>query len=308
MSDPISVSGDVAFRDLQTFVSVATTGSFREAAKRLYTSQPAVSRAIGRLERAVGAELLERGPRGARLTSAGAIVTDHAQRIAGSLTAMRTDLSEGLRSRIRLGAAATAAGSYLAPFLAEWIPAHPTVRVEVIEDGAAKLRERLAAGECDLAIVSLPVSGDLEAIPLAHLTVRAYFPRGHALDDGRWDISVEELIPQPLVLNDTNFIAGRLFVQECEAAGFFPRIVYRSNVGQTLAALAEAGLGVAVFGDTVDLRGYDLASRALHTHEGRPLGRELAVAWHRTETPKWIQQFGFELADFQRERHAAQGR
>lgn len=304
MSDTNSVSGDVAFRDLQTFVSVATTGSFRAAAERMYTSQPAVSRAIARLERAVGAELFERGPRGARMTAAGAIVAEHAQRIAGSLAALRTDLSEGLQSRIRLGAAATAAGSYLAPFLAEWIPAHTTVRVEVIEDGAAKLRERLAAGECDLAIVSMPAGDKLEAVPLAHLTVRAYFPRGHALDDGRATTTVEELIPYPLVLNDTNFIAGRLFVQECEAAGLFPRIVYRSNVGQTLAALAEAGLGVAVFGDTVDLRGYDLASRAVHTQEGGRMGRELAVAWPRAETPRWVREFGAELAAFQRRRAA----
>jgi DNA-binding transcriptional LysR family regulator len=302
MGDPNSASGDIAFRDLQTFVSVATTGSFRSAAERMYTSQPSVSRAVARLERAVGAELLARGPRGARLTPAGAIVAEHAQRIAGSFAAQRTDLSEGLRSRIRLGAAATAAGSYLAPFLAEWIPAHPTVRVEVIEDGAAKLRERLVAGECDLAIVSLPVGERLEAIPLAHLTVRAYFPKGHALDDGSEAITAEELIPYPLVLNDTNFIAGRLFVQECEAAGLFPRIVYRSNVGQTLAALAEAGLGVAVFGDTVDLRGYDLASRAVHTQEGNVMGRELAVAWHRTETPNWMREFGADLAAFQRKR------
>lgn len=292
----------MAFRDLQVFVSVATTGSFRSAAERMYTSQPAVSRAIARLERAVGAELLERGPRGARLTAAGSIVVEHAHRIAGTLAALRTDVAEGLHSRIRLGAAATAAGSYLAPFLAEWIPAHPTVRVEVIEDGAAKLRERLAAGECDLAIVSLPVGDALDAIPLANLTVRAYFPPGHALDNGEDAITVEELIPYPLVLNDVNFIAGRLFVQECEAAGLFPRILYRSNVGQTLAALAEAGLGVAVFGDTVDLRGYDLASRSVHSQDGRRLDRGLAVAWHRTETPQWIQQIGADLAAFQRKR------
>ncbi|CAM3225134.1 LysR substrate-binding domain-containing protein [Stackebrandtia soli] len=302
MSDSISATGDVTLRDLQTFISVATTGSFRSAAQRMYTSQPAVSRAIARLERAVGAELLERGPRGARLTAAGAIAAEHAHRVAATLSALRTDLAEGQRSHIRLGAAATAAGSYLAPFLAEWIPAHPTVRVEVLEDGAVKLRERLAVGECDLAIVPLPVSGELEAIPLAHLTVCAFFPQGHTLDTGQPTIAVEELIPYPLVVNNTNFIAGRLFEQECEAAGLYPRILYRSNVGQTLAALAEAGLGVAVFGDTVDLRGFDLESRSVRIENGQRMGRELAVAWHRTETPEWMRQFASDLAQFQHRR------
>ena len=277
---------------------MASTGSFRSAAARMYTSQPAVSRTIARLERELGSELLDRGPRGARLTPAGVTLAEHARRIGVAMAVMRTELVDGPRSRIRLGAAATAAGSFLAPFLAEWIPAHPTVRVEVIEDGSVKLRERLADGECDLAIVPLPLGNDFEAVPLARLSVRAYFPAGHVLDTDDPDITVDELAPHPLVVNSTNFLAGRSFVQECEACGLFPRIVYRSNVGQTLAALAEAGLGVAVFGDTVDLRGFTLRSRALHTREGQPMGFPLAVAWHRVETAEWIREFGQALAAF----------
>ncbi len=302
MSDSIDVSGDVTFRDLQTFLSVASTGSFRAAAARMFTSQPAVSRTIARLERELGAELLERGPRGTRLTPEGSILVEHAHRLGSVIATLRSELADGRRSRIRLGAAATAAGSYLAPFLAEWIPAHPHVNVEVIEDGAVKLRERLAEGACDLAIVPLPVGDKLEAIPLAHLTVRAYFPPGHPLDTGEENISVDDLVLHPLVVNSTGFLAGRAFMQECEASGLFPHIAYRSNVGQTLAALAESGLGVAVFGDTVDLRGFQLHSRAVRTREGRRLGFELAAAWHRHETPEWIREFGSDLAAFQRRR------
>ncbi|MFD0556178.1 DNA-binding transcriptional LysR family regulator [Stackebrandtia endophytica] len=302
MSDSIDVSGDFTFRDLQTFLSVASTGSFRAAARRMYTSQPAISRTIARLERDLGAPLLERGPRGARLTTAGMTLAQHAHRIGSMMTTLRSELVDGQQSRIRLGAAATAAGSYLAPFLAEWIPAHPTIDVEVIEDGAVKLRERLAERACDLAIVPLPVSDELEAIPLAHLSVCAYFPAGHVLDTGEETITVDDLVPYPLVVNSTGFLAGRVFTQECEASGLFPRIVYRSNVGQTLAALAEAGLGIAVFGDTVDLRGFDLRSRRLHTREGQSLGFALAVAWHRVDTPEWIRDFGFDLAAFQKRR------
>lgn len=302
MSDSIGVSGDFTFSDLQVFLSVASTGSFRSAAQRMYTSQPAVSRTVARLERELGADLVERGPRGARLTTAGATLAEHIHRIAGLMGTLRSELVHGPRPRIRLGAAATAAGSYLAPFLANWIPEHPNVGVEVIEDGAIKLRERLANGECDLAIVPLPVSNDLEAVPLAHLSVCTYFPAGHELDTGAATITVDELVPYPLVVNGTGFLAGRVFLQECEASGLFPRVVYRSNVGQTLAALAEAGLGVAVFGDTVDLRGFQLRSRQLHSREGQPLGFALAAAWHRVETAEWIREFGFDLAAFQHER------
>ncbi|HIV57212.1 MAG TPA: LysR family transcriptional regulator [Candidatus Stackebrandtia faecavium] len=300
MSDSKFVSGDVTFRDLQILLSVASTGSFRSAASRMFTSQPAISRSIARLEHELGVSLLERGPRGAQLTAAGVTVVEHARRIGGMMTTLRKDLTEGPRARIRLGAAATAAGSYLAPFLAQWIPAHLDVEIEVIEDGAVKLRERLADGECDLAIVPLPVGETFEAEPLAHLSVCAYFPAGHPLDTGDTTITVDELVPHSLVVNNTGFLAGRVFMQECEASGLFPRIVYRSNVGQTLAALAEAGLGVAVFGDTVDMRGFDLRSRQMYTREGQRMGFALAVAWHRRETPDWIRAFGTDLAVFAR--------
>jgi len=61
----------VRLQDVRTLILVAQTGSMGKAAKRLATSQPAVSRAISNLEHALGVHLLERGPQGIEPTQYG---------------------------------------------------------------------------------------------------------------------------------------------------------------------------------------------------------------------------------------------
>lgn len=58
-------------KQLQYFVVCAQTGSFSDAAKVLYSTQPSVSKVVKALEDALGMQLFERLPRGIRLTSAG---------------------------------------------------------------------------------------------------------------------------------------------------------------------------------------------------------------------------------------------
>src|SRR5258708_8736395 len=70
----------IELRHLRYFVAVAETGSLTEAAeRRLYTSQPSLSRQIRDLESQVGVELLSRSVRGVELTAAGKAFLDQAR-------------------------------------------------------------------------------------------------------------------------------------------------------------------------------------------------------------------------------------
>jgi len=72
---------EIEFRQLSYFTAVAESLSFGKAAKALHISQPPLSRQVRRLERSVGAMLLNRSPKGVTLTPAGAIFFAESQGI-----------------------------------------------------------------------------------------------------------------------------------------------------------------------------------------------------------------------------------
>ena len=67
--------------ELRVFVEVATHRSFSKAAARLHRTQPAVSQAVRRLEEEIGEQLFDRSARDGRLTEAGMVLLDYAQRL-----------------------------------------------------------------------------------------------------------------------------------------------------------------------------------------------------------------------------------
>ena len=70
--------------EVEAFALVAETGSFSAAARRLFLSQPAVSRRVGRLEQVLGIKLLDRTSRCVQLTPAGMAVLSQAQALLDS--------------------------------------------------------------------------------------------------------------------------------------------------------------------------------------------------------------------------------
>src|SRR3954447_4003079 len=96
---------------LHVFREVVQRGSLSAAADALGYTQPAVSRQIAALERETGAQLLERTPRGIRLTEPGRVLLDHADAILDRLAATQAEVESVGRlaaGRLRIGAFPTA--------------------------------------------------------------------------------------------------------------------------------------------------------------------------------------------------------
>jgi DNA-binding transcriptional LysR family regulator len=88
-----------------------------------------------------------------------------------------------------------------------------------------------------------------------------------------------EAAPIPLLLLKEGYLTRVRLSRIWEEANPRPHVVMESTVGQTLAAYAEAGLGVAILPETVDLRGFDLAE-AVVTDGAQPIELRNGLGWN----------------------------
>ena len=89
-------------KQLQYFVVCAQTGSFSDAAKNLYSTQPSVSKVIKGLEDTLGMQLFERLPRGIRLTVQGHKIYEYASKIINEVNVLENMASSGMTKWIRV--------------------------------------------------------------------------------------------------------------------------------------------------------------------------------------------------------------
>ena len=139
-------------RHLRYFIAVAETGSLTEAAKRrLYTSQPSLSRQIRDLEDEVGVELLNRGVRGVELTAAGKAFRDHAR-----LALMQVDATVEAARRAARPARKTFNIGFQTGHEMNWL-----LRAMHL------LRDELTKNLLPWSVVSRPLEGEAPTIDLA---------------------------------------------------------------------------------------------------------------------------------------------
>lgn len=145
-------------RVLSSFVVVATKGSITEAAKTLNISQPALTKAMQRLEEELGVKLFDRVSIGVRLTRYGEILLEHARIIENEyLHAMAriSELRDGQKASLRIGAGPGWLVSILPPLIARFQVQHPDIRISLVGGVIDTLVPDLIAGDLNLICVSL---------------------------------------------------------------------------------------------------------------------------------------------------------
>ncbi|MHB6905112.1 LysR family transcriptional regulator [Streptomyces sp. DB-54] len=204
---------DVSLTALRVLRAVAEQGTFTAAAASLGYTQSAVSRQIAAIERAAGAELLERRRDGARLTAAGRIVMRRATVVLDEIDQAARELS-GLPEpggTVRLGWVPSAGTTLVPPALAALRRSAPNVHVISREGGTPALTRALRAGSIDLALLSSAPpfrAPDTESPPLVlqTLTERALclaVPAQHPLARGDF-IDVDDLRGQRWIAGSPN--------------------------------------------------------------------------------------------------------
>ncbi|MHB1538452.1 MAG: LysR substrate-binding domain-containing protein [Solirubrobacteraceae bacterium] len=239
---------------LTTLSEVASSGSLTAAAERLSYTQSAVSQQIAALEREAGIALLERHPRGVRLTPAGRALLAHADGILSRLRVAEEELAAiaGVRRGLLRLASFPTAGATLVPLaIATFRTRHPDVELTLVEGEPEQIAPRLAAGELDLALL-FEFDGtreadahDLERVQLLADPMYLALPGGHRLAERR-RLRLQDLREEAWIQTSRQSACARHVVLSCLAAGFEPNVSFESDDYQTVQGLVAAGVGVAL--------------------------------------------------------------
>ncbi|ANP54025.1 molybdate transport repressor ModE-like protein [Streptomyces griseochromogenes] len=274
---------------LELLLAVARLGSLGAAAREIGITQPAASSRIRSMERQLGVALVDRSPRGSRLTDAGALVTDWARRVveaAAAFDAGARALRDRRDSRLRVAASMTIAEYLLPGWLLALHADRPDTAVSLLAGNSAKVAELLLADEADLGFVEgLTVPAGLDSAVIAHDRLIVVTAPGHPWARRRRPVTAGELAATPLILRERG--SGTRQVLDTALGGLARPLIELSST-TAVKASAVSGAGPSVLSELAVRE--ELAMRRLVSIpvEGVSLHRDLRAVWptgHRPTGP-----------------------
>ncbi|MEU5051081.1 LysR family transcriptional regulator [Streptomyces sp. NPDC021096] len=274
---------------LELLLAVARLGSLGRAARELGITQPAASGRVRSMERQLGVALVERSPRGSRLTDAGVLVTDWARRVVEAAEALDAG-AQALRgrrdSRLRVAASMTIAEYLLPGWLIALRTERPGTAVSLLAGNSAAVAGRLLAGEADLGFVEgLDVPPGLDGAVVAHDRLVLVTAPGHPWARRRAPLAASELAATPLILRERG--SGTRQVLDTALASYGGLAEPLLELASTTAAKAAvvSGAGPSVLSELAI--GEELAARRLVEIPlaDLPLRRTLRAVWPRGHRP-----------------------
>lgn len=240
------------FKQIETFRAVMLTGSMTVAARQLHTSQPNVSRVIGKLETEIGFELFDRLAGRVVATKDGEALFKEVERAFVGLDSL-TESAHAIRElgvgTLRVAAAASISMSVLPLAIRMFSERYPLVRIVVDTSESSIIANWIATRHCDIGFVSNVADKPGVVASVIHTeSAVCVMPSGHPLARKR------RVVPQDL--NDERFISlpsgspSRLAVDAAFPEG--GRImVLETPFAATIFRMVSEGLGVSLLNPIV---------------------------------------------------------
>lgn len=234
--------------DIEYALTVARHGSLAKACGVLGISQPALSKAIARLEGGLKTSLFERQARGMKLTLEGRLFIEHAQRLVTSASDIRTtlrDVRHGNNGIVRFGVGIGVPPGLLTKPI-ERVASMGQVRFEITSGHSDTLLKDLIAGDLDLVItgISQPDDPTLEWRPLWDDPLVPFIPKALPLAEKSATWSMRTLRQQNWLLPPKGTPARKRFDSAFVTAGMEPpeALVESRGSGQTFELCLALGL------------------------------------------------------------------
>ena len=280
-------------RHLRYFIAVAEMGSLTEAAeRRLYTSQPSLSRQIRDLESEVGVPLLSRSVRGVELTAAGKAFLDHAR-----LVLMHVDAAVETARRAAQPERKTLAIGFQTGHEMNWLPRAmhvlhdelPEIQVTVSSDYSPDLAEALTRGRLDVAFLRIEPGYDLEYHVVDREPLVVLMPSDHRLT-ARSSVSPQALVGEIFIGGSNKATVLRAVTEDyLRRSGLDIKLDHGvDNMAMAMSLVASTG-GLALMpAYAKNLLPPSVVSRPL---EGEAPTIEIAVGYSKSNTSPVLELF-----------------
>ncbi|MFM7026604.1 MAG: LysR family transcriptional regulator [Limnohabitans sp.] len=266
-------------REIDVFLVLAQTLSFRRTAERVHLSQPAVTGVIGRLEEALGVRLFDRTTRQVQLTGPGQVFLEQAQRLRHMTEeAVRTvrEVATLQTGQVAMAAMPSLAATVVPQVFARFQAQHPGVRLQLMDTLSDPAFDLVRAARVDFALTAAnPAYADLDYLPLASDGFVLLIPRQHVLARRRGALAWSEVAQLPHI----SMPLPSSVRQYADAAFLEHRIRFAPQFElehlASIKALVSAGLGVAALPELAANVGTDegIVRRPLRTPDlRRPIG------------------------------------
>jgi DNA-binding transcriptional LysR family regulator len=238
--------------DIAYYLEVAREGHVGRAALNMGVTQPAVSKALRRLEEAAGVPLVERGSHGARLTADGRLFLESARKLHAQqleLSRVASELRAQHAGLLRVGLTNAGADTTAVRALAEMVRRRPGLRIILTIGRSDALHAAIESGDLDLALVpSYPgrIFGSARMSvgeDPARLVARAQHPIFRMAEPALQDVS-----NYAWVLASRQSVARRLLIERFERCG-----LPEPQVALEVDYMSEAAMGLVASTDLLSL-------------------------------------------------------
>lgn len=238
-------------QQLLYFRKVAELQHFTRAAEELAVSQPALSRAVARLEEELGLQLFEREGRSVRLNRYGRVFLSRVERILQEVEASRhemADLAGTERGTVALAFLHTLGVRLVPDLLRNFRREHPEIRFQMWQNASEVILGQLESGEIDLCLISAVPRAQSPGFGWAELFSEELYlmvPADHPLA-GKGEAGLAEVADNDFISMKPETGLRQISDDLCREAGFTPRILFEGEEVATIRGLVDAGLGVAM--------------------------------------------------------------
>ncbi len=239
------------------FQKIARLENYHKAAQELYISQPSLSRSIASLESELGVTLFERKGRGVKLTKAGKLFLEHADRIASecdiAVGKMREFSLDG--GKIDIGYIFPLAGHYMPyhvrQFLNRW--ENRNVVFNFFQNHTAAIIDRVRTGELDIGFGGYMKNDDMEFFPLSEQELVIITPEDHPLAREA-ELPLSVLNTNPVIGYEAASLMGIYTKHLSRRYGLRPNMIVECPDEYSIVSLVRENFGIALtpFTDILD--------------------------------------------------------